>query len=115
MIPQTRYPLASIILMMAVPTSCFASYLLIQTGIDWMVAFAAVMPPFVFFCWIFTTIRAAHLAEVYFWSLPSTYASLFGGVACIIFLLIAAATSTDSVSHQFHAAPSLSQQPAMAA
>ena len=62
-----------------------------------------IVPPFVVFCWIFTTIRAAHLVGVYFWSVPSTYASMFGGLACFVFLVIAAAIGDDKTTHQFHA------------
>jgi hypothetical protein len=107
MLSHERYPLASITLLAAVPVSCVCSYFLLQSGVDWMIAIAAITPPFVIFCWIFTTIRAAHLVGVYFWSTPSTYASMFGGLACFIFLLITAASGDDKVNHQFHAGPTV--------
>jgi hypothetical protein len=107
MFSQERYPLASITLLAAVPASCVCSYFLLQSGVDWMIAIAAIMPPFVIFCWIFTTIRAAHLVGVYFWSVPSTYASVFGGLACFVFLLITAASGDDKVNRQFHAGPAI--------
>lgn len=43
----------------------------------------------------------------YFWSIPSTYASLLGGLACFIFLLIAAAMGDDRTNHQLHVGPTI--------
>src|ERR1700733_3287829 len=107
MLFQNRYPLAATVLLIAIPASSVASHLMFQIGVDWITAVAVIMPPLICFFWIFATIRAAHLAGIFFWSIPSTYASLVGGVACFIVLIIAAGTGNDKANHEFHAGPTI--------
>ncbi len=81
--PAGYYPLLSVLLLFSIPVSCIASYFIFG-NYTWLNAFALLIVPFAIFCWIFTTIRAIHLADIWFWSIPSTYVTLISGLTSLI-------------------------------
>jgi hypothetical protein len=89
--PNSHYPMLSGILLLSIPVSCLISYLIVG-DYTWLNAIALLLAPCIVFFWIFTTIRAIHLAGVRFWFIPSTYVTLVGGiialVMCVIMLLL---------------------------
>jgi hypothetical protein len=91
----SRYPLLSGLLLLSIPVSCLISYLIVGDHV-WLNAIALLIVPFAVFCWIFTTIRAIHLADVRFWFIPSTYVTLIGGIIAIVLCAIMLVVSHES-------------------
>ena|SRR5438874_2729055 len=77
--------------LLAIPVACFTSYQIFG-GATWLNPVALLIVQFAALCWIFTTIKAIHLAGVRFWFIPSTYVTLIGSiisfVMCVIMLLL---------------------------
>lgn len=93
----TRYPVISSLFLLSIPLSGLVSYLLVgNQNASWINAAGLLIIPFSMFCWVFTTIRAIHLADVRFWFLPSTYVGLVGGVLALLTCLAMFAFSTEA-------------------
>lgn len=90
--PSSHHSPLSGWLLLAVPLTGVMSYSILGYYAG-LTAIALLMVPFAIFCWIFTTIRAIHMAGVQFWFIPSTYVTLTCGVIslvmCAIMLLVA--------------------------
>jgi hypothetical protein len=95
----SRYPLLSGLLLLSIPGSGSISYLIFgnYAGLN---AIALLIVPFAVFCWIFTTIRAIHLAGVRFWFIPSTYVTLIGGIIAIVLCAIMLVVSHESAREE---------------
>jgi hypothetical protein len=91
----TSHAALSGLLLLSIPASCLISYLLLS-DYTWLNAIALLIVPFAFFCWIFTTIRAIHLAGVRFWFIPSTYVTLIGGIIALVISAIMLIFSQES-------------------
>lgn len=94
------YPLLSILLLIMIPVSVFISGSFIDTGINWVVAIGLLLPLFVAFCFVFTTIRGMHRANVFFWTLASTYVNMIVGFLASLVALFSYLT----VLHMTHGA-----------
>ena len=94
----SHYPLLSGLLLLSIPVSGLISYLIFgnYAGIN---AIALLIVPFARFCWIFTTIRAIHLAGVRFWFIPSTYVALVGGVIALVLCMIMSISTHEAARH----------------
>ena len=84
---NSRYPMLSGLSLLSIPASGLIGYLVFgnYAGLN---AIALLMVPFATFCWIFTTIRATHLAGAWSWFIPSTYVTLIGGVIAVVLCAI---------------------------
>ncbi|MGY3354348.1 uncharacterized protein with PQ loop repeat [Bradyrhizobium sp. GM0.4] len=92
-----RYPVISCLFLLSIPLSGSVSYLIVGSqNASWINAAGLLIIPFSIFCWVFTTIRAIHLAEVRFWFLPSTYVGLVGGISVLVIGLIMFAFSAEA-------------------
>ena len=102
----SRYPLLSGLLLLSIPVSCLISYLIVG-DYSWLNAIALLLVPFIVFCWIFTTIRAIHLAGVWYWFIPSTYVTLIGGIIAVVLCAIMLVMSHESArqGHDVRDAP----------
>jgi hypothetical protein len=85
--PNSHYPMLSGILLLLIPVSCLISYLVVG-NYTWLNAIALLLVPFAALCWIFTTIKAIHLAGVRFWFIPSTFVTLVGGIIALVISVI---------------------------
>ena len=94
---SSRYPLLSALLLLSIPASCFVSYLIFGNYV-WLDAIDLLTVPLATFYWIFTTIRAVHIAGLRFWFIPSTYVTLIGGIIAVFLCTVMLALSHESAS-----------------
>lgn len=75
--PQ-KYPLMATINIALLVFTLFVAWPMISspTSVPWEIALGFLLPPFFFFCWVFTTVRGLHRTGNYFWLLASTWVLL---------------------------------------
>ena len=82
-------------LLLSIPLSGVVSYF-VAGHHNSLNAIALLLIPFAIFFWIFTTIRAMHLVDVWFWSIPTTYVNLVTGIVAVVLCGIVLAASSEA-------------------
>lgn len=92
-----RYNLLSGLFLLLLPMSgLIATLIFSYQSYDWLKAIGVLIVPFAILCWTFTVIRAIHILDVRFWSVPSTYVGLIGGLLALLICLVMFGFSTEA-------------------